>query len=190
MVQLSDGYRAHMTTPIDGMKQWITWHDIQLKCEEIVRQIKESGFEPKHIVGLSRGGLIPATIIANHLKVREVYVHGYHSYDDETNMRDIDNPHGVMYQDVVPDLMKHAQGREVLVVDDLCDEGITMLGLLRRLEKKFHDNAVKVKCAALYCKEHSQFKPIYSGEQVGNWWLVFPWEEQLPERTYGDTIYK
>jgi len=177
MVQLSDGYQIQMTEPIDGMKQWVTWQQVQRLCESIVSQINESGFKPKHIVGLSRGGLVPATIIANHLNVREVYVHGYHSYDDQTNMRDVDNPHGVMYQDVVTDLMKNCQGREVLIVDDLCDEGITMLGLLRRLEKKFQDNAVKVKCAALYCKEHSQFKPIYTGETSGDWWLVFPWEE-------------
>ena len=159
-----------------GYKTWITWHDVLELCDKLVDSINESNFKPKHIVGLSRGGLIPATIIANQLRVREVYVHGYHSYDDQTNMRDPDNPHGVMYQDVVPDLMRNCQGREVLIVDDLCDEGITMLGLLRRLEKKFADGAVKVKCAALYCKQHSKFQPIYTGERVGNDWLVFPWE--------------
>jgi hypoxanthine phosphoribosyltransferase len=166
----------HPTLTDLGYKTWITWHDVLELCDKLVDSINESNFKPKHIVGLSRGGLIPATIIANQLSVREVYVHGYHSYDDQTNMRDPDNPHGVMYQDVVPDLMRNCQGREVLIVDDLCDEGITMLGLLRRLEKKFADGAVKVKCAALYCKQHSKFQPIYTGESVGNDWLVFPWE--------------
>lgn len=166
----------HPTLTDLGYKTWITWHDVLELCDKLVDSINKSNFKPKHIVGLSRGGLIPATIIANQLRVREVYVHGYHSYDDQTNMRDPDNPHGVMYQDVVPDLMRNCQGREVLIVDDLCDEGITMLGLLRRLEKKFADGAVKVKCAALYCKQHSKFQPIYTGERVGNDWLVFPWE--------------
>ena len=159
-----------------GFKARLDWLDIQLCVGKIIDQIRESKFEPKHIVGLSRGGLVPATMIANQLSVREVYVHGYHSYDDQTNMRDPDNPHGVMYQDVIPDLMRNCEGREVLIVDDLCDEGITMLGMLRRLEKKFADGAVKVKCATLYCKQHSKFKPIYIGEEVGNDWLVFPWE--------------
>ena len=159
-----------------GYKTWITWKDVISLCDKLVDSITESNFKPKHIVGLSRGGLVPATIIANQLNVREVYVHGYHSYDDQTNMRDLDNPHGVMYQDVVPDLMRNCEGREVLIVDDLCDEGITMLGMLRRLEKKFADGAVKVKCATLYCKQHSKFQPIYIGEEVGNDWLVFPWE--------------
>ena len=161
-----------------GFKSRLDWLDIQLCVGKIVDQIIGSGFKPKHIVGLSRGGLVPATMLANALNVREVYVHGYHSYDDDTNMRDIDNPHGVMYQDVVPDLMCNCQGREVLIVDDLCDEGITMLGLLRRLEKKFHDGAIKVRCAALYCKQRSQFEPLYVGEHVDNDWLVFPWEQE------------
>jgi len=169
-----------MATPIDGMKQWITWQQVQHLCESIVSQINESGFKPKHIVGLSRGGLVPATIIANHLNVREVYVHGYHSYDDQTNMRDEDNPHGVMYQDVIPDLLaRDLRGRDLLLVDDLCDAGVTMQGLLRRIEKKFAAvDGCHVRCATLYCKEHSQFKPIYTGETSGDWWLVFPWEKQ------------
>lgn len=159
-----------------GFKIHLKWSDIDRCVSNVVRQIQESSFRPKHVVGLSRGGLIPATMIANQLKIREVYVHGYHSYDDETNLRDVDNPHGVMYQDVIPDLMKNCQGREVLIVDDLCDEGITMLGLLRRLEKKFHDGAVKVKCATLYCKSKSKFQPVYVGSNVDDDWLVFPWE--------------
>ena len=173
-----------------GLKTYLNWRDIQLCVDRIVGQINDSEFQVKHIVGLSRGGLVPATMIANALNVREVYVHGYHSYDDSTNMRDVDNPHGVMYQDVVPDLMRNCQGREVLIVDDLCDEGITMLGLLRRLEKKFNDGAIKVRCAALYCKHRSQFEPLYVGEHVNDDWLVFPWEQQLPKQTIRDTIYK
>lgn len=159
-----------------GFKVRLDWTDIRLCVDSIVNQIQESAFEPKHIVGLSRGGLIPATMIANMLNVREVYVHGYHSYDDTTNMRDADNPHGVMYQDVVPELMRNCQGREVLIVDDLCDEGITMLGLLQRLERKFHNDMIKVRCAALYCKDRSKFEPMYVGQHVNDDWLVFPWE--------------
>lgn len=161
-----------------GFKTRLDWLDIQLCVGKIVDQINDSAFKPKHIVGLSRGGLIPATMIANVLNVREVYVHGYHSYDDETNMRDPDNPHGVMYQDVVPDLLsRDLRNRDLLLVDDLCDEGVTMLGLLRRIEKKFASiDHCRVRCATLYCKQHSKFTPVYVGEHVDNDWLVFPWE--------------
>lgn len=161
-----------------GFKTYLDWSDISTCVSTIVKQINESEFKPKHIVGLSRGGLVPATMIANALNVREVYVHGYHSYDDDTDMRDTNNPHGVMYQDVVPDLLsRDLRGRDLLLVDDLCDEGVTMLGLLQRIEKNFATvDGCRAKCATLYCKQRSKFTPIYVGSHVDDSWLVFPWE--------------
>jgi hypoxanthine phosphoribosyltransferase len=163
----------------------LAWYDIEKQCGCIADQVRERCSDRDHttqhvvdaIIGLSRGGLVPATIIAHQLHVREVLVHGYHSYDDETNRRDPDNMHGVMYQDVVYDLMKGLHGKNILIVDDLCDEGITMHGLTRRLYKKFHKGAVNFLTAALYCKTHSQFRPDFVGEDCGADWLVFPWEE-------------
>lgn len=152
------------------------WSDIETQCNKITNNIKHDDVSIDAVIGLSRGGLVPATIVAHKLHVREVLVHGYHSYDDDTNARDLDNTHGVMYQDVVYDLMKGLSGKRILVVDDLCDEGITLQGLVKRLYKKFHKGAVHFYTATLYCKDHSIFKPDYVGEHCGKDWLVFPWE--------------
>lgn len=155
----------------------LCWYDIERRCGSIADQIRNSKTHIDAIIGLSRGGLVPATIIAHLLQIREVLVHGYHSYDDQTNMRDPENNHGVMYQDVVEDLMKGLHGKHVLIVDDLCDAGITMDGLTKRLYNKFHKGAVNFITATLFCKERSVFKPTFVGEHCGDDWLVFPWEE-------------
>lgn len=155
----------------------ICWYDIEKMCGNIAHQIEEKNINIDAIIGLSRGGLVPSTILAHFLQIREVLVHGYHSYDELTNMRDPGNDHGYMYQDVVYDLMKGLQGKHILIVDDLCDEGITMDGLTKRLYKKFHKGAVNFMTATLYCKEHSIFKPDFVGKFCGKDWLVFPWEE-------------
>ena len=161
-----------------GFKVYLDWVDIGLCVTNIVKQVRETGFQPKHVVGLSRGGLVPATMIANALNVREVYVHGYHSYDEQLEQRDQTNPHGTMYQDCVPALMsRDLRGRDLLLVDDLCDEGVTMSGLLQRLESKFAvTDACRVRCSVLYCKQRSKFTPVYVGKHVEDDWLVFPWE--------------
>ena len=153
------------------------WNDIENQCNKITDSINHDSISVDAIIGLSRGGLVPATILAHKLHVREVLVHGYHSYDDDTTTRHLDNAHGVMYQDVVYDLMKGLSGKRILVVDDLCDEGITLHGLIKRLHKKFHKGAVHFYTATLYCKEHSVFKPDFVGEHCGKDWLVFPWEQ-------------
>jgi len=153
------------------------WSDIETQCKNITNQIiHDKKLSIDAIIGLSRGGLVPATIIAHSLNIREVLVHGYHSYDDHTNSRDPDNAHGMMYQDVVYDLIKGLHGKQILIVDDLCDEGITLQGLTKRLYKKFHRGAVHFYTCALYCKNRSAFIPDFIGEKCNNDWLVFPWE--------------
>ena len=127
---------------------------------------------PDHIIGLARGGLVPATIIAHQLGVRTIHSHGYHSYDDESTTR---QDHGTMYQDCVEDLANVLEGPHVLIVDDLCDEGITMSGMVKRLIKRL-DKHILVNTATLYCKEHSSYRPDYIGKMVGPSWLEFPWE--------------
>lgn len=166
------------------------WHDIERQCAKIAEQVLHSispscSTKVDSIVGLSRGGLVPATILAHKLNVREILVHGYHSYDDDTNTRDTNNTHGMMYQDVVHDLSVSfnrgtSQGlfdhKQILIVDDLCDEGLTLQGLVKRLKKKFKKDVAHFYTATLYCKEHSVFKPDYVGEHCGKDWLAFPWE--------------
>ncbi len=154
----------------------LSWDEITECCNIIADKISNDDLVINSIVGLSRGGLVPATILAHKLKIREVMVHGYHSYDDETKKRDVSNVHGMMYQDVMYDLMKGLPGRNILIVDDLCDEGVTMKGLVNRMYKKFHKGVVSISTAALYCKDRSVFVPDYTGNRCDNKWLVFPWE--------------
>lgn len=158
-------------------KTIITWKDIDAVSIKVANKIKQDNININCLIGLSRGGLVPATILAHQLGVREILVHGYHSYDDKHNIRDYENRHGVMYQDVVYDLRKSLLGRNILIVDDLCDEGVTMKGLLERLKKKFHEGAVNIRTAVLYRKAHSIYKPNYIGkDDLDNSWIEFPWE--------------
>ena len=157
----------------------VSWDDVDTYCHTIREKIVNAGEKIEAVVGLSRGGLVPATMLANWLDVRKVYVHGYHSYDETTKTR---NKHGVMYQDVVYDLMKSVAGHNILIVDDLCDKGVTMKGLVNRLYKKFHENAVNIRTAALFCKEGSAFVPDYIARPCADDnWLCFPWEPKLIE---------
>ena len=157
----------------------VSWGDVEELCINICDSWSHEGPNwgkpPDRVIGLARGGLVPATIIAHQLGVRTVYSHGYHSYDDKSKDR---VQHGTMYQDCVEGLWYElSDGDTILVVDDLCDEGITMSGMVERLYQKFLGD-ITVKTAALYCKEHSSFRPDYIGKVVGNNWLAFPWERR------------
>ena len=160
----------------------VSWQSVAKLCDTIADLVKfqtdtSVTYTPDHVIGLARGGLVPATILSNNLGVRTVISHGYHSYDDETQTRDYRNPHGVMYQDGIIDLRKGLTGRNILIVDDLCDYGITMAGLVDRLKSKFHHGILEVRTAVLFCKRRSTYQPDYVGEYVDNDWISFPWEK-------------
>ena len=148
-------------------KHYITWKLIDQAITELVSQVNWSGKEPDSIVALSRGGLIPATLLANRLGVRKIYSHGYYSYDKESRTSSL------MYQDVCK---SDYMGRNVLVVDDLCDLGDTLKTLTRRFEQYKPETTVKT--ATLFVKPQSEFIPDYTYETLKtNDWIVFPWEE-------------
>jgi hypoxanthine phosphoribosyltransferase len=46
-------------------KHYYSWKDIETMCTEIVTTMYTSNFTPDYIVGITRGGNIPATIISN-----------------------------------------------------------------------------------------------------------------------------
>lgn len=118
------------------------------------------------IVGIARGGLVPAAIVAR-----------------ELNIRNVDNVSIASYEGKVqgePRIIKGLDddGEGVLVVDDLVDTGVTAR-LVRQLLPKAH-------IATVYAKPEGKgdvdtFVTIVSQ----NTWIVFPWDQGEPVRQGG-----
>ena len=51
-------------------KHYYTWQDIEKMCVQIVTTMYADEWRPDYIVGITRGGNIPATILSNMLDVR------------------------------------------------------------------------------------------------------------------------
>lgn len=116
------------------------------------------------VVGIARGGLVPAVYIANQLEVAKVESVGVRSYSghDQGSLE--------FYQDI-PDVM----GQTVLLVDDLCDTGDTMRAVHDKLAETVH----RVFTATIFYKPKSTYRPdAYWKEVKDDHWVVFPWEKQ------------
>ena len=50
-------------------KHYYSWQDIEDMCSNIVKQMYKDHFHPDYILGITRGGNIPATIISNMLDI-------------------------------------------------------------------------------------------------------------------------
>jgi xanthine phosphoribosyltransferase len=121
------------------------------------------------VVGITRGGLVPAMIVARELDIRVVdtiSVRSYHSgggaADQRSEAQVIKSPQA--------DLMGNGEG--ILIVDDLVDSGKT-LELVRSLYPRAH-------FATVYAKPSG--KPMvdsYITEVSQDTWIFFPWDMAL-----------
>lgn len=153
----------------DGLERLVT---------NVCRDITLSGFKPDYVVGITRGGLIPATLISHYL---DVPLHALHiSFrdgvsDSETNCW--------MSEDAF-------NGKNILVVDDINDTGRTFNWLKEDWQascfpgkqEEWDDIWHKtVKFATVINNDFSEFKFVdYTGRVINKLedpqWIEFPWE--------------
>ena len=137
--------------------------------QDILRQMQTDAWLPDYVVGITRGGLVPAMLISQYLDVPmqtlKVSLRGAEQ-DCESNFW--------MAEDA-------DRGCRILIVDDINDSGDT-LNWIREdwgQSARWGDN---VRVAVLYDNESSasQHTPDYSAQDINKaqdpQWIVFPWE--------------
>jgi hypoxanthine phosphoribosyltransferase len=116
------------------------------------------------IVGVGRGGLIPATMLAYKLK-KKVISFGINTYNDM-----VQTDKYVIYQ---PITIPTKQSR-ILVVDDICDTGNTF-NIIRDIYSK--EKHLNIEFASLFVKDSKSHLVDYYGLSVSDGiWLNFPWD--------------
>ncbi|MEM6973167.1 MAG: xanthine phosphoribosyltransferase [Pseudomonadota bacterium] len=116
------------------------------------------------VVAITRGGMVPACIVARELDVRVVDTVGVKSYDHQTQ--------GQARLLKTPDPSHVGDGTGVLVVDDLADTGRT-LRLIREHLPKAH-------FATIYAKPRGAPEvDTYVTEVSQDTWIFFPWDMAL-----------
>jgi xanthine phosphoribosyltransferase len=131
------------------------------------------------IVCITRGGLVPAAIVARELNVRMIETVCVVSYRDYKNQGDLSVLKGIATE--VASL--HANGKRVLIVDDLVDTGKTAR-VVRDLLPHAH-------FATVYAKPMGRpLVDTYITEVSQDTWIYFPWDTGLafqpPIREGGD----
>lgn len=140
------------------------WNEIYYGCIALADQIKKSGFNPDIIVGVARGGWIPARILSDLLGNTYVASMKVEFY------KDVAEPakKPVISQQVSTPV----QGKRVLVVDDVADTGESLTAVRRDLLSR---GASEVKIATLHYKPQSILRPDYYVRETSAW-IVYPHE--------------
>ena len=146
----------------------LTWAVFGEASRNLSEQIVESGWFPDLIVGVARGGLIPAGAIGYAIGVKAMGAINVEFYTDIGQT--LDEP-VILSPQLDTDSLK---GKKVLVVDDVADSGKT-LDLVVNLLKETAD---EVRSAVIYTKPKTIFEPDFSWKKTDQWinfaWSVLP----------------
>lgn len=162
-------------------KIYYSWQDIESQTQEILRKMHLDGWRPDYVVGLTRGGLVPANLISQYLgcRMETLKVSLRDGEQQETNCWMAEDAFGY-----------EKERTNILIVDDINDSGAT-LNWIRQdwMSSCFATSPVwdsiwghNVRVAVLVDNESSANEiPIsYSAVDLNkaeeDVWIVFPWE--------------
>jgi hypoxanthine phosphoribosyltransferase len=141
-----------------------TWNKIYDMLFSQAEKIRQSGFKPDVIVGITKGGWVPARVLSDLLEIPDLVTVRVEFYLGVAETRN----EPVLTQGV----SAAVTGKKALIVDDVADTGKS-LQLAR--ERVLQQGATEVRIATVYRKPWSLIKPDYY-ETETSCWIVFPWE--------------
>lgn len=138
-----------------------------LECEEmcyrLAKKIKHDKYKFDIIIGIGRGGWVPARYIADYLGNIIALSHmKIEHYTGIAKTKKVKITEGVS---------TNVKGKKILLVDDVPDTGDSIEEAVKHLKNK---GAKEVRTACLHYKPWSIFKPEYYIKLTRNW-VIYPW---------------
>lgn len=142
---------------------FISWAELHRDSRELCRRLLASGQRFDRLVAVTRGGLIPAAIVARELDIRLVETVCVVTYrgDEAKERGDVELLHA-----------PEGDGKGWLLVDDLVDTGTTA-SVIRKLMPNAY-------FATLYAKPEGRPQTDLCIREVPqSTWIRFPWDTEL-----------
>ena len=134
---------------------------------ELARSVAASGFTPDILLGVARGGLIPAGALGYALDCKNLFTISVEFYTGVDTRLDVP----VM----LPPFLDASDLDEarVLIVDDVADTGAT----LQLVQQFCAGHVAQARTAVLYEKPGSVVKPDFVWRRTDRW-INFPWSSE------------
>jgi hypoxanthine phosphoribosyltransferase len=147
----------------------LTWDLVGVAARSLAQQVADSAVAPDIVLGIARGGLIPAGAIAYALDCKNLFTLSVEFYTGVDQRLEVP----VM----LPPFLNTADltDKQVLIVDDVADTGKTL-----ELVREFCSGHVaEARTAVLYAKPHSIIDPDFVWRRTDRW-INFPWSTEPP----------
>lgn len=176
-----------------------SWNQFDQDIARLAVQISQSGWRPDYVVGVSRGGCVPAVSLSHALGVPmrplQVSLRDGEEIDCVSDCAMAEDAFGYSpYREEASSYTKESV-KNILIVDDINDTGATFKWIQEdwksgclpnhtRWSDVWHNN---VRFAVLHNNEGSEFKTVdYSANYINkvekDVWIVYPWEALSPNK--------
>ena len=140
---------------------------------ELAEMIKASGEEFDMIIGISRGGLTPASFLSYKLGNIPFAVLAAESYDEKRHQKE-----NITFSRHLA-ITSKSIGKQCLLVDNLAHTGRTLRESIRFLKNKYGNSIKKLLTAVMFKKSCSDFHPDFVVKKIGEEWIKFFYEERI-----------
>ena len=151
----------------------VTWEELHRNAKALAWRLNSLG-DFKGIIAVTRGGLVPAAVVARELEIRMIDTICISSYEGD-KQEDLN---------VIKDVKLDNDGEGWLIIDDLVDTGETIKALRPILPKAHY--------ATVYAKPAGRGQvDTFITEVSQDTWIYFPWDlEMKPAPTISEQINK
>jgi len=141
----------------------VSWDQFHRDARALAWRLAGSRSEWRAVVCITRGGLVPAAIVARELGVRVIETVCIASYHDYTTQGELS-----VLKEVSPHLLE-GDVEGILIIDDLTDTGKTA-AIVRAMMPKAH-------FATVYAKPKGRpLVDTFVTEVSQDTWIYFPWD--------------
>jgi len=147
----------------------VTWNDVVDWSKKLARKIVDSGYQPDVIIGIARGGVTPARLLCDYLGVMDLLtIKVEHWVETAGHLED-----AIVKYPFTANLEK----KKVLLVDDICDTGRSIIVSKEYIERNSKPEQLRV-ATMQYIKPVAKFVPDYYVDEVVDWvWYLYPWNQ-------------
>jgi hypoxanthine phosphoribosyltransferase len=150
----------------DQMKcKIISFEDVYSMVRNVSEKIKDSGFEPTTIIGLARGGWVPARLLCDFLGITDLVslkVEHWLETGKTSNEAIIKYPVTTSLTD-----------KRVLIFDDITDTGESLITASEHIENLQPEES---RVGVMQYINSSKRVPDYYAQKVTDWyWFIYPW---------------
>jgi hypoxanthine phosphoribosyltransferase len=153
----------------------VSWSEIEEWTNDVASKMRAEGFRPDAVIGLTRGGWVPARLLCDIMNIKDLYAVKTEHWGI-TATRD---GNAKLAQKLSGDV----KGKRVLIMDDITDTGKSLALALDHV-RTFGPKSLR--SGTLLHITHSLVEPNYYSVEVPaeNWtWFIFPWNFNEDIRT-------